>query len=730
MKVDELKLENILVIRKSLAYFQKIYQVYPPFRKLEFCIDLIPEAMPIAKSPYRLAPTEMQELSNQPKELQYKNYLELNKLTIKNCYPLPRIDDLFNQLKGSWYFSKIDLHFGYHQLRVREEYIPKTTLRMRYGHFEFTVMPFGLTNSLAVFMDLMNRKDKKFEWGDEQENAFQILKDMLCDAPILTLPEGPDDFIVYCDASNQGAVVFALKIWRHYLYRTKSVIYIDHKSLQHIFEQKELNIPQRQWIELFSDYDCEIRYHPSKANVVANALSRKEWMKPRRVRAISLAIHSSIKARILEAHSKASKDVNTLEKMLQGLDKQFERKDDGGLYFVKQIWVPAYGNLRTWIIDEVYATKYYVHSGSDKMYYDLRDLYWWPEIKKDIAMYSFHITILAIATESIRNATGYEYFLPSIDRCHSERTIQTLEFMLRACAIDFGGNWDTHIPLVEFSYNNSYHSSMKCAPFKALYRRKCQTPIAWAEVGESITLERCSTFWQEKQAFTEIRRAVQVSRTSQSRSSSIVSTARTRRHSQHVSRVMAAPIISISFDSSEESVGTVPVVSPTGARDLVDYSSSFDSDPSEDSLPPAPELPLVSPFLCSDDSEVNSESVPAEQRPVSSSHDTLAPLSKFPLTPVIAPPGIHRRPTTLIRPSKAIPFGRPYRTHLNGPRKLLTVRKRVRPIPTRILAWRRVSHHSSDRHSSPDSSSSSSPSDHSLSGHTPPDTTDADSSTP
>ncbi|GJU37745.1 putative reverse transcriptase domain-containing protein [Tanacetum coccineum] len=177
-------------------------------------------------------------------------------------------------------------------------------------------------------------------------------------------------------------------------------------------------------------------------------------------------------------------------------------------------------------------------------------------------------------------------------------------------------------------------------------------------------------------------------------------------------------------------VRAVPVVSPTRVLDLVDYSSSSDSDPSEDSLPPVPDLPLVSPFLCSDDSEADGESEPAEQRPVSSSHDTLALLSEFPLAPVVAPPWIRRRPAILVRPGDAIPFGRLYRTHLNGSRKLLTARKRVGPIPTRRLTWRRVSHHSSDRQSSPDSSSSSSPSDHSLFGHTPPDTTDADSSTP
>ncbi|GJR06380.1 putative reverse transcriptase domain-containing protein [Tanacetum coccineum] len=203
--------------------------------------------------------------------------------------------------------------------------------------------------------------------------------------------------------------------------------------------------------------------------------------------------------------------------------------------------------------------------------------------------------------------------------------------------------------------------------------------------------------------------------------------------------VMAAPIISISSDSSEESVpivptdpivapevGTVSVVSPTGVLDLVDYSSS--SDPTEDSLPPVPDLPLVSSFLCSDDSEADDESEAAEQRP--ERHESFTPSSEFPLAPVVSPLGICRWPTILVRPDEAIPFGRLYRTYLNGPRKLLTARKRVRPILARRFAWRRVSHHSLDHHSSPDSSSSSSPSDHSLSGHTPPDTTDADTSTP
>ncbi|GJT80150.1 putative reverse transcriptase domain-containing protein [Tanacetum coccineum] len=423
--------------------------------KVISCIKALPRAAPVARAPYRLAPSEMKELSVQLQELLEKgfirpssspwgapvlfvkkkdgsfrmciDYRELNKLTVKNRYPLPRIDDLFDQLQGSSVYSKIDLRSGYHQLRIKEEDILITAFRTRYGHFEFQVMPFGLTNApadeeehgkhLKIVPELL-RKERlyaKFSkcdfWLDsvqflghvidcsgvhvdpakieaikEEEEAFQTLKKKLCSAPILALPEGTKDFVVYCDASLKGygavlmqrekviayasrqlkvheenytthdlelgAVVFALRLWRYYLYGTKGVVYTDHKSLQYILNQKELNLRQRRWIELLSDYDCEIRYHPVKANVVADALSRKERIKPLRVRALMMTVHNDLPKQIREAQKEAMKK-----------------------------------KLKDLVMHESHKSKYSIHPGSDKMYQDLKLLYWWSNMKANIATY-------------------------------------------------------------------------------------------------------------------------------------------------------------------------------------------------------------------------------------------------------------------------------------------------------------------------------------------------------
>ncbi|GKC96900.1 putative reverse transcriptase domain-containing protein [Tanacetum coccineum] len=218
-------------------------------------------------------------------------------------------------------------------------------------------------------MTKLTQENVKFDWSEKAKAAFQLLKQKLCGAQILALPEGSENFVVYCDASRKGlgavlmqkGEVFALKMWRHYLYGTKCVVFTDHKSLQHILDQKELNMRQRRWLELLSDYDCEIRYHPGKVNVVADALSRKEWNKPLQVRALVLTTSLNL--------------------------PNLEPRADGTLCLRNRSWIPCFGDLRTLIRHESHKSKYLIHPGSDKMYQDLKKLYWWPNMKAEIATY-------------------------------------------------------------------------------------------------------------------------------------------------------------------------------------------------------------------------------------------------------------------------------------------------------------------------------------------------------
>ncbi|GJV57020.1 putative reverse transcriptase domain-containing protein [Tanacetum coccineum] len=328
-KSEEKRLEEVLTVQEFLEVFPEDLPRLPPTLQVEFHIDLVPGAAPVARAPYRLAPSELQELSTQLQELSDKGFIrpssspwgapvlivkkkdrsfrmcidyhELNKLTVKNRYPLPRIDDLFDQLQGSSVYSMIDLRSGYHQLRVRDGDIPKMVFRTRYGYYEFhafwidkrTGSIHGLHDLeyLKLILELLKNdelyaKFLKCEFWlskvlsaitddlSKAEAAFQLLKQKLCSASILSLPEGSENFVVYCDASHKGlgmvmmqkekviayasrqlkihkknytthdlelgAVVFALKMWRHYLYGTKCVVFTDHKRLQHILDQKEL----------------------------------------------------------------------------------------------------------------------------------------------------------------------------------------------------------------------------------------------------------------------------------------------------------------------------------------------------------------------------------------------------------------------------------------------------------------------------------------------------------
>ncbi|KAL0452067.1 UNVERIFIED_CONTAM: Retrovirus-related Pol polyprotein from transposon [Sesamum latifolium] len=507
------------------------------------------------------------------------DYRQLNRITIKNKYPLPRIDDLLDQLKGATVFSKIDLRSGYWQLRIEEGSISKTAFRTRYGHYEFVVMPFGLTNAPAAFMSLMNKtlqpfldqfvivfiddiliysrspkeheqhlwtvlqilrekqlyakfskcefwmeeiaflghvvskegvqpdpakvraileweppknvsevrsflglagyyrrfvkdfsvvakpltnllkKNTPFNWNDRCAQSFEELKRRLTSAPILALPSGDGGYVVYTDASRQGLGCF-------------DAAWEDHKSLKYIPTQKELNLRQRRWIELLKDYDCTIDYHPGKANIVADALSRKtvdqlagmicynvEYLTALRAMDVhfsvggdlllaTMQVKPSLKDKIKDAQDKDPYLQKIKTKVQEGKNDQFVIQNDGMLMNGKRMCVPNVEELRTEIMHEAHYAPYAMHPGSTKMYRDLRPYYWWPTMKKDVAEF-------VAKCLTCQQTDG-----------QSERTIQTLEDMMRACVIEFRGNWDDHLPLIEFAYNNSFHSSIGMAHMK------------------------------------------------------------------------------------------------------------------------------------------------------------------------------------------------------------------------------------------------------------------------
>nr|AAM74397.1 Putative retroelement [Oryza sativa Japonica Group] len=620
------KLEDIPIVCEYPEVFPEDLTTMPPKREIEFRIDLAPGTAPIYKRPYRMAANELAEVKKQVDKQLQKGYIRpstspwgapvifvekkdktkrmcvdyraLNEVTIKNKYPLPRIDDLFDQLmhgahgwcrpgvvtqhgtcagtghmdvakrgrgtlqlKGAKVFSKIDLRSGYHQLRIREEDIPKTAFTTRYGLYECTVMSFGLTNAPAFFMNLMNKvfmefldkfvvvfiddiliyskseeeheqhlrlvleklrehqlyakfskcdfwltevkflghvitaqgvavdpsnvesvtkwtppktvsqirsflglagyyrrfienfsriarpmtqllkKDEKFKWTAECDKSFEELKKKLVSAPVLILPDPMKDFQVYCDASRHGlgcvlmqedrvvayasrqlrphegnypthdlelaAVVHALKIWRHYLIGNRCEVYTDHKSLKYIFTQPDLNLRQRRWLELIKDYDMSIHYHPGKANVVADALSRKSYctalciegmceelrqeFEHLNVGIVELGFVAALEARptlvdqVRAAQANDSEIAELKKNMRVGKARDFHEDEHGTIWLGERLCVPDDKELKDLILTEAHQTQYSIHPGSTKMYQDLKEKFWWVSMRREIA---------------------------------------------------------------------------------------------------------------------------------------------------------------------------------------------------------------------------------------------------------------------------------------------------------------------------------------------------------
>ncbi|GJY08923.1 putative reverse transcriptase domain-containing protein [Tanacetum coccineum] len=441
---------------------------------------------------------------------------------------------------------QIDLRSSYHQLRVREEDILKTTFRTRYGHYEFQVMPFGLTNAPASRKEHEGHLKLILRLLKEEELYAKFSK---CD---FWLSKGSENFVVYCDASHKGLGAVLMqkeKVIAYASRQLKCAVFTDHKSLQHTLDQKELNMRKQRWLELLSDYDCEIRYHPGKVNVEADALSRKERIKPLRVQALVMTIGLNLPKQILSAQSEARKEENFITEDLRGMINKLEPRADGTLCLNNRSWIPSFSDLRALIMHESHKSKYFIHLRSDKMYQDLKKLYLWPNMKAEIATYVSKCLTCAkvkaeyqkpsgllvqpetpqwklenitmdFVTKLIKTATGQDTIWMIVDRLTKSahflpmREDDSLEKLMRQYLkeiVSRHGVPDKHLPLVKFSYNNSYRTSIKAAPFEALYGRKCRSPICWAEVGDSH-LTGPEIIHETTEKIVQIKSRIQVAR--------------------------------------------------------------------------------------------------------------------------------------------------------------------------------------------------------------------------
>ncbi|GJV81071.1 putative reverse transcriptase domain-containing protein [Tanacetum coccineum] len=406
-------LDNIPVVQKFPDVFLEELPGIPPDRQVEFHIDLIPRSTHVAKTPYRLALSEMQELMKQLPELVDKgfirpssspwgapvlfvkkkdgsmrmciDYRELNKVTIKNRYPLPRIDDLFDQLQGATKDHETHLRQVLGMLKQEKIYAKFSKCEFWLREVQFlghVINNEGIKVDPAKINAIMNWEHPK----TPKEIRYFLGLARLSHALVLVLPERNDDMEVYCDASSIGLGCVLMQR--------------DHKSLKYFFGQRDLNMRQRRWLDLVKDYDCEILYYPDKANVVAEALSRKARHDSLLVKSLQMAITPDFYEHIKTVQHEAweNRDVNS--ERLVGQVHNLVVDSRGLRTRFSRIWIPNNKELKKLLLDEAHKSKYSIHPGATKMYYNLKPDYWWPGIKRDIVKYVEQcLTCLQVKTE-------------------------------------------------------------------------------------------------------------------------------------------------------------------------------------------------------------------------------------------------------------------------------------------------------------------------------------------